>query len=97
MELELYALALSASKKNSATRIEFGLKAWAVLAVSSEEATEKGLTLARERWPEADGWEAHSVSLSVVERQFLREALRDLDAADAEEVGGDAGAEEAIM
>jgi hypothetical protein len=90
---ELYALALSAQKEplfqGNRVDVDIEFKAWAVVAHSSAEATSKGLAVALERWPESEGWSKHSVSLSVLERDFLRESLLEIDTFGVEDASDD--------
>lgn len=82
---QFYMLALSACKVSPCrpTRdermgvvlnhqdIAIGLKSWATIAESAEEAIAVGVGVAQHEWPASEGWENHTASWCVVERGEL--------------------------
>ena len=95
---KFYALSMAAVKiKTSQPRpsniyTTLGLKAWALISGSIEEAKRKGLDMALKEWPEADDWRGHDVTVAEVSKEALVEALEVMSQED-----GDAGEIELIM
>ena len=78
---------------NGFSLIERRLIADALVADSADAAKEAGVERVLERCPPEDGWTDHEVTVAGVTREFLIDALQEID----DEVFDDEDADEVVM
>jgi hypothetical protein len=87
--LSFYALSLCACRTTKSERVgqpvnvnvDVDISVEVLTAWSSDEANQKGLAIAMDKWPESEGWRGHSVAAGCMDKQFLEETLIEMDEA----------------